>query len=346
MSPERALEAAADPRAAALAEELEASLPARIVQAEKVRAYASTLSVGERVGNAANSFMQSAVGMSASALGGIAVLAKELDELFGTGTYEGKEAKELATAKAGEVIRRWAERTFPDDPQLRGAFVDNVLPSAFGSGATFLATGGVVAALRGSSLAAAGTLGAVVETGATYEEAKASGATEEVARKAAVWALPLGALEAIPAERQLNRFLNAYRGGKRGQILKAIVAGGGEEAIQEGIQTVGGNVIARALYDSERKLLEDLGPSVAAGAIVGGTLSGGAAAVGQITGRKKDPEYKQLLEDIRRDPERFRKAGFGSLVDVVQGETAGVEPAPPAPPEPAGPVAAPAAEAP
>src|SRR5690606_28608259 len=136
-------------------------LPGQPEPAAPVREFAPppVPSLGARFQNAAARFMQGTLGVPASALEGVAVLAKALDEQLGGLEHADKEARDLATYRAGQAIREFAERTFPSDPALQGRFISDVVPPAFGSLAAFLGGGLGARALGGSSAALAGGAG-------------------------------------------------------------------------------------------------------------------------------------------------------------------------------------------
>ena len=283
---------------------------------------------GERFKNAAVSFARSGAEMPASMLSGIAVLAKELDEITGTGEYEGKDAKDLATARAAARIREWADEHLPDDPKMRGAFLEQVLPAAFGSGAFFLATGAAGRVVGASGGAVAGVTGALSEGGSVYEEARQMGASDRTARLAGLAAMPLGATEALPVERQLGRLFG--EGGNR--IFREAFYGGMEEGLQELGQGVGENIVAGQSYDPGRPVGQGVGTNAFAGFLTGGLLSAGATALSpsreRVVRRFRDElaaatdRYGPDLEGIsKRDARRLgRMAAEAAVAAQQEGE--------------------------
>jgi N12 class adenine-specific DNA methylase len=241
---------------------------------------------GEKFSHAANRFMQTATGdVPAGMLEQVAVLAKELD-LFDE--YRGQETEELATYRAGEAIRKWAERTFPTDPDLRGRFLADVLPAAAGSMVGFMGTAIAGRALRMSSAATAAAAGAGVEGASQFRDAREHGATDQTARRAGIAQMPAGASEALPIE----RILGFGRAGARGlrQIGRDVAEGMATEALQEGVQNTSGNLIAKLAYDPSRPITEGLGTSMAAGAIVGGGAAGISSTIGHVRGRNQEEQ--------------------------------------------------------
>lgn len=241
--------------------------------------------LGERFSSAANQFAKTyAADLPAGFLDNIAVLSKELDPF---GEYEGKDTDELATAQLAELIRGWSDRTFQTNPALRGRFVEDVLPQAFGSMAGFM-TGSAGAKLLGASGAAASaTLGAGLAGGAAYREARAAGATDEDARDAALLNMPLGATEAVPVERALNAGVRAATTGV-GRVLREGAISAGEEVLQETGQQIGGNLIARGIYDPTRGVMEGVPQAAGAALIVGGAAGAGAAATGEAIAQRRE----------------------------------------------------------
>lgn len=280
-------------------------------ETQEAAEYARSLTPGQRLENAANSFAQGVVGIPAGMLEGIAVIAKELDE-HTFDQYEGEGAGDLATARVGQRLQAWAQKAFPTDPKLQRAFLESVVPQAFGSAASFMATGiagrglasaggATQAGLRATGAVTSGSVGALAEAGGTYREAIGEGASEELARRSGLAALPLGAIEALPAERALNRAVDALR--KRGgfrAIAGAAAAGSLEEAGQEGLQGFGGNVIARLGFDPDRELTEDVLVNMLAGAVVGGVMGGGVTAIGNTAGGVGEDERQERLKPVLR----------------------------------------------
>src|SRR5690606_8735070 len=82
--------------------------------------------------------------------------------------------------------------------------------------------------------------------------------------------LLLGSTEALP-------IANYLEGGKGG-ILRSIHRQGAEEALQEGGQTLGENVLARLLHDPERQIFKDVDENAAIGYILGGFMQGAQLA--------------------------------------------------------------------
>ncbi|RMF04492.1 MAG: hypothetical protein D6773_06365, partial [Alphaproteobacteria bacterium] len=184
-------------------------------------------------------------------------------------------AAEREVFKQGDAIRNWVtEKIGAPDPNDTG-FWGQV---AYGVGnLTAIAAGSILTGPAGTLVGAG--LGANQSAAQTYKEARAKGASEEDAIRAARLAFLVGATEIIPLERALHRIEkiapNVYEAvGNR--IAKALQSGG-EEAAQETIQQILGNLIAQGIYDPERGWADGVADSAAVGAVVGalaGTVGG------------------------------------------------------------------------
>lgn len=154
-----------------------------------------------------------------------------------------------------------------------GRFLTTTFPEGLGSTLGFGLAGG------GLGMAGAAIVGALTGGSAAYHEAKAAGVSEGTAWTA--WALNagLGTSEALP----LGRILERYTGGQAGGAIKAALLSATEEGAQEAFQQVGSNLVASETYDEDRKALEGLGESAAAGGLTGFILSAIGSAVGART---------------------------------------------------------------
>ena len=258
----------------------------------------------EKVDNAKNAFVR-ALGRTATGIPKAAVIAFDaavdaVNKAVDAVPNEA-DAKDYAVFKFAQEMDKLANEWFPQDPRLKDSFLAEVLPGAAGSMAGFVGmgalTGGVGGAVglgaRATGLIASGGVGAALESSGLYEEAIASGATEDQAKLAAAWGIPLGATEALPLGRILKRFDKAT-GGKfsKGLLKKSIVdglIGGTEEGVQEFIQQIGGNEVARRLFDENRKTFDSAFEGGAAGTILGFAMSALATAAGAKIRRRPPP---------------------------------------------------------
>lgn len=71
----------------------------------------------------------------------------------------------------------------------------------------------------------------------------------------------------------------------KSQTVKRGAEGLVSESLQEGLEQVGGNVVAKGLYDPDRDLTEGVGMSMVAGGIVGGGFGAGAGALADRSAR-------------------------------------------------------------
>lgn len=208
------------------------------------------------------------------------------------------------------------------NPKYQDSFFLHDVPAAFGSVFAIMATqgrslaGGKVGGklLEGISGAspikeAAKQLGQTLAsrpmvTGgmmmgvAEFDQAIASGASEEQAFNVFLANYELGMTEAIPLQRALAR-INKASGGKIIEVLKNGVVGSIEEAAQEGIQTVLSNWIAQGTYDPERAPFQDMLRSMGAGAFVGFILPGIGAAMQKMTPAQRKKTQEVLNREFK-----------------------------------------------
>lgn len=246
--------------------------------------------LGERFQHAANTFARTAlIDLPSHAAEGLVALGREFDALNPESSADDREAQRERVLALTERARAWASEAFPRNPELQGRFISDVLPQAFGSLGAFVAAG----AVGGPGAAAA--VGATSAAGAQHREALEAGADIDVAQGAARRAAALGLTEALPVE----RVLGAARTGT-GRIAREAATTAGAEAVQEGVQTLGSNVIAQE-YDPDRRPTEGLATALGAGAVAGGTAGVGSLAVGaeMAARRNRGSEAVARTEDVR-----------------------------------------------
>jgi len=216
-------------------------------------------------------------------------------------------------SKWASLIRN-ATQLEPDD--VVPGFWTRDLPSALGYSAAFLSGGVAGAAVRIPLWFTTGLLGSAVGGLSGYEDAVASGASEEDASMSYLINAAAGTSEAWPLFSIAKR-LNKYSGGKlanvlkgkvdqlkikssvKGYIAKEAAKGALEEAMQEVFQTGMQNWTAADLvgYDSTRKLSENIWEAGSTGGTVGGMLSLLAAGVGvKMRGTRLQSMVDQLGE--------------------------------------------------
>jgi len=98
--------------------------------------------------------------------------------------------------------------------------------------------------------------------------------TEETLRHIFPWAAGIGASEAAPIMRFLNR--------SGGTAVTRTLSQMAEEGGQEWFQSVGENIVARANYDDLRRWDDNAWSNLTIGAILGGGMQGGAELRGNV----------------------------------------------------------------
>lgn len=176
--------------------------------------------------------------------------------------------------KFGQRMAEDLDEIFPQNPEYQDEFWATQLPQA---------TGDIVS----SALTAVGTqglgpilLGITSLSSRAYDEAKASGATEEEAFQNWMLNMPLGATEAIPINKMFRR-LDTVTGGGVKKVLAKSFAGGAEEMIQEVVQQWGQNAAARVTYDENRDILEGTLESAKVGGGAGFILNALGLSIGR-----------------------------------------------------------------
>ncbi len=231
-----------------------------------------------------------------------------------------QDVPENTMSQAAERARAWMDDAFPMNPELAESFWYAQFPSALGSMAGFVGSGGaggVAAAtiaakmlVRGAAKKAAtkvaqeaaqatikkaATTGSVVTSAGAgmggyassqYRDALREDADLETAKRAAVTAAPIGILEVMPVMRVLGRY-----SGNGGNVFTQALnptsrvgqgfAGAIEEGIQESIGQVGANKVAQSLYDADRELAEGVFDSARAGGAAGFLMSFALSGLGR-----------------------------------------------------------------
>lgn len=212
---------------------------------------------------------------------------------IGTGTDVVKAGGIVAGAVPGipeeNVITRVADaaeakvkEAFPGDNTQAETFTSNLSQGA-GSMAGFLVSNiGATAAAKafGASGRLAGTIsaagtGAAVQGVQGYEEAKQKEVGKLSRYTAFLLNAGLGLSEAAPIDRFFGR-LNKGSGGRVSQILADTKAQSLEEFTQEVFQSVGSDVVAKAVYDPDRQV----GDGALISGVIGGILGGSMGAAG------------------------------------------------------------------
>lgn len=261
----------------------------------------------------------------------VGILAKKLNDF--TGLEEDKPVEEMATYKAG----KWLDDTALElgitatDPDKADSFWQSTIPSAFGSVAGIILTGGKTStapalgletgAIRniGNLLKSPGAVTGGSSLGVSeFEQAKAAGLSDDEAFKVYIQNYLVGQTEILPIQKALSR-LDKLSGGQLKGVAKAGIKGGIEEGVQSLVQQYLTNQIAKRSYDPKRDLFQDVLRSGAAGAFVGMFLPGIYAAMDNMTPQQKSETQKVLNDEFKQAKSKQQSA---SKVDTeVQSAT-------------------------
>lgn len=191
----------------------------------------------------------------------IAITADKIGKTFPS-IDEGKPLEELATYKLGRAIREKAQAIAPVDETRPKGFFTDTLPQGAGSMAAFIGGGMAGRAARVPAWAATAMLGAGVSGADAFDEAIRAGANEQQAWTSFLVNAGVGTSEAVPIARWLGD-LNRAGGG----IVRRAMVEGGEEAMQEFVQQVAGNLNASSLagYDPSRPWYQGSGEGCGGG---------------------------------------------------------------------------------
>lgn len=178
-------------------------------------------------------------------------------------------AVNLATSAVGLAAPEFANRhqkvlndVLQSDPRYKGSFLHETLPEVIGGAAP-------LALATGASAGAGITAGVAAGAGSQRMDAREHGAGGWAELAATLGGGALGATEAIPLLRGLNRMNKAGGGSLFKQMAKNGVQQGVEEFAQNWAQRLGSDGLAKMLYDFDREI--SLAPTKedAAGAVVG-----------------------------------------------------------------------------
>lgn len=176
--------------------------------------------------------------------------------------------------ESGVNLSTGSKLAYQPNPKYKGEFFADVIPSSAGAMVPTIAAS-IVNPAAGAALygLSAGQQAA--------EDAIASG-RPETAQTASIATLPIGALSEFGLGAAANVGKLAKLGVQRGALVAAGRASAGE-ALQEGVEQVGGNLIASdvAGYDPNRGAFEGVPQAMAAGALLGGVIGGASAKIAQ-----------------------------------------------------------------
>ena len=241
-------------------------------------------------------------------------------------------AEDRQTFKTGDEIRQAVTDTVgapdPRDQSLWAAVAEgggNMTGFVLGSLIT-----GPAAPFTGAGL------GSSLNSSALYKEAKASGADEATAIKAARLGAVIGASEIVPIGRAFkmmpippsvrDRLETAFT-----RAIAEVVQSAGEEGAQEALAGIANNLVASGLYDPDRGWSDDITEQALVGAILGGGMGGVSAGIdyAQTPDSTNPPpaepvtplDVADLGEPIPAQPENSLDAAINTPEQTVIPET-------------------------
>ena len=195
----------------------------------------------------------------------------------------GKALEGLDVESPGSEIQDFAAG-IASDPEYRGEFLTETLPSAAGSMVPIVIAGMF-------SPVASASMGALANASSQYDDAIRSGATEDEAWTTFAIGMGIGATEAISVGKFLGR-LNKATGGR----FKNAAKGAAEEGGQELFQDFANNLTAKLIYDESRKLIDSESlEEGGAGAVLGALLNAFVKGKGKDLS-KSDKEYLDKID--------------------------------------------------
>ena len=213
----------------------------------------------------------------------------------------GQAPQDTAAYKIGQGFGDAADEILFTD-QARQHETSQQVAQGLGQAASFLTPAATAKALhlpRITGQSGAVGFGALQSGAAGLDEAIAFDADTSQQLKSFYANAGLGLTEAVPINRFLGRPDNAT-GGTVSRVVKNSTATGLEEMVQEVVQTVGSNVVAKELaaFDEERGLFEGVEDAAKVGGIVGAILGGGGAAIS-----RPQPNSNPQGQEIQAQPE-------------------------------------------
>ena len=183
----------------------------------------------------------------------------------------GKQLKDTYGGAAAQAIEDFTS-TESVDPAIRESFSGKVA-TGLGQATGFLGgalLGGVGKAASAASTAFNLASGMGMGGKALYDDAISKGADEDTAYSAALQGTLLGTTDALPFLSSVTRFLGNNAKGFIRTLGSATITGS-EEFIQEGLQTLGENAVAKvtAGYDPDRAWMESVSEAAGVGGATG-----------------------------------------------------------------------------
>lgn len=276
------------------------------------------ITAGDRAKFAGGQFVRGVSTAIAGLPEAIAIGATELEKAFpiGAATWGAPTDPEKTwSGTAARWIKGAGEFLAPDVSEAKAKAMQNdfwtsKVSGGVGSAIGFIGGGGAVKAgaqklLRGAVPASAtvATMGAGAGAVQGYNDAKASGATDEEAVQSYILNGFVGTSEAVPLAGMLNR-LNKASGGTLMDVMVRAGTETIEEAFQEAMQSAAGDVIAANIvqYDPDREMFDELGTDAAAGGVTGGFLSLATSMLNRKLAKRGAPTYEQKKQQFAREP--------------------------------------------
>ena len=236
------------------------------------------------VGSFFKSGAQGLAGVMAAVPKSIGILASGIDKtVFGKDTPP----EDFDTYKLGQWVDSTAKFLFPVDDKARERWSSKI-GQGLGSAGGFMA-GGVAGQLAKAPTTGIALLGSMATSEEFYQDAKQSGASEEIALKAAYIGMGVGVTEILPLYKLLDRLTGGNVQAQRSiwKWVRQAMGAGVEEATQETFQKIAQNIVAgdnkfflSLGYDPDRNAFKGIGESAAVGGATGIILSLLANAVG------------------------------------------------------------------
>jgi hypothetical protein len=225
----------------------------------------------------------------------------------------GQDPTETRAYQIGQGMEALIDQDFPVDPSRQGTFVQQVGEGVGQMGSIALGGGPVKSMLMGAGQAGSAGIRDADENDATTAQKKLTFGLNSL----------LGLSEALPLTQLASR-LDKITGGKASGIIREVLQTGTEEAVQEALQTLGENIIARDIagYDPERARTEGVGRAALVGGTVGGSI-GGVSRAGQVAGEAVSPDVP-----VQSDAERALDAAVerGRAEPTISPTEATIEP--------------------
>ena len=201
--------------------------------------------------------------------------------------FENRERLLQANRKSQRKKALAAIGAYRTNPKYKDSFLKTVLPSAAGSMAAIVSTGGRMG-------------GAIIGAGANADQqatqAFQKGAGDGDALVAELVGAGIGASESLPVARALKRFSTPVQNKIRTSMK--VLKSSGEEALQEATAGALNNLTAQQLYDESQKIFdESLWQEAGAGAVMGLVMGIGGAISQKLMDKSLKEQERKMLEE-------------------------------------------------